>query len=114
MVDGRRATCHRCDNRAVAAPRLISDDERRARLAVRHRLAPSPRRDDVAAMADSVVALHSTGPASLYRSAIARMQHPSIEAVSKALYDDRSLIRPHGMRRTLWVFTPTVGRWAHA
>src|SRR4051794_4670974 len=114
MVGGRRATCRRRDNHAVARPPLISDDERRARLAARQRLAPSTRVDDVAAIADSVVALHSTDPASVYLSAMARMQHPSIAAVSKALYDDHSVIRHHAMRRTLWVFTPTVARWAHA
>jgi hypothetical protein len=42
------------------------------------------------------------------------MKHPSTAAVSKALYDDRTLVRHHAMRRTLWVFTPQRARWAHA
>ena len=75
---------------------------------------PAERTDDVAAIADSVVALHSTDPSTVYLSAMVRMQHPSIEAVSKALYDDRTVVRHHAMRRTLWVFTPQIARWAHA
>jgi Winged helix DNA-binding domain len=92
----------------------FTDAQRRARLARRHRLAPSTRTDDVAAITDSVVALHSTDPSTVYLSALARMEHPSIEAISKALYDDRAIVRHHAMRRTLWVFTPQMARWAHA
>lgn len=98
----------------MAARRRISDQQRRARLGVRHRLVPAARTDDVAAITDSVVALHSTDPATVYLSAMARMKHPSVEAVSKALYDDRTVVRHHAMRRTLWVFTPQTARWAHA
>lgn len=98
----------------MAARPKITDSQRRARLAIRHCLVPSARTDDVAAITESVVALHSTDPATVYLSAMARMRHPSIEAVSKALYDDRSVVRHHAMRRTLWVLTPTMARWAHA
>ena len=94
--------------------RKFTDAQRRARLATRHRLLAATRTDDVATIADSVVALHSTDPATVYLSAMARMKHPSIEAVSKALYDDRTVVRHHAMRRTLWVFTPQMARWAHA
>jgi hypothetical protein len=88
--------------------------ERRARLARRHRLAPAARTDDVAAIADSLIALHSSDPVSVYLSAVARMRHPSIAAVDDALYEQRSVIRLHAMRRTLWVATPAVAREAHA
>jgi hypothetical protein len=98
----------------MTARAIITTAQRRARLALRHRLASGERTDDVATIADSVVALHSTDPATVYLSAMARMHHPSIEAVSKALYDDKTVIRHHAMRRTLWVFTPEVARWAHA
>src|SRR4029453_13077640 len=40
--------------------------------------------------------------------------HPSVEAVSAALYDHRTVVRHHAMRRTLWVFTPRTARLAHA
>lgn len=98
----------------VTPRRKITDALRRNRLAMRHRLVPTERIDDVAAIADSVVALHSTDPSTVYLSAMARMAHPSIEVVSKALYDDRTVVRHHAMRRTLWVFTPQTARWAHA
>lgn len=94
--------------------RRVTVVERRARLAVRHRLVPGARTDDVAAIADSVVALHSSDPVSVFLSALARMHHPSIAAMEAALYETRSLIRFHAMRRTLWVTTPEVARMAHA
>lgn len=95
-------------------PRQVSDDERRARLARSHRLIAAERTDDVAAIADSVVGLHSTDPVTVYLSAMARMRNPSVAAVEAALYDDRSVIRHHAMRRTLWVATPDVVRLMHA
>lgn len=88
--------------------------ERRARLALRHRLVPDSRTDDVAAIADDLVAMHSTDPVTVYLSAFARMQSPSVEAVEKAVYDDRSVVRHHAMRRTLWLATPDVIRLMHA
>jgi hypothetical protein len=60
------------------------------------------------------VALHSSDPVTVFLSVMARMASPSIEAVEQALYADRSLIRHHGMRRTLWVATPPVARLIHA
>lgn len=98
----------------MTARRKFTDAQRRARLATRHRLLAATRTDDVAAIADSVVALHSTDPSTVYLSAMARMKHPSIEAVSTSLYDDHTVVRHHAMRRTLWVFTPQMARWAHA
>jgi hypothetical protein len=92
----------------------ISAEERRARLAERHRLLPRTRIDDLLQIADDLVALHSSDPVTVFLSAMARMAHPSIEAVEKSLYVDRSLIRHHGMRRTLWVATPPVVRLMHA
>ncbi len=92
----------------------ISAEERRARLAERHRLLPRTRIDNLPQIADDVVALHSSDPVTVFLSAMARMAHPSIEAVEKSLYVDRSLIRHHGMRRTLWVATPPVVRMMHA
>ncbi len=34
--------------------------------------------------------------------------------MSVALHDDRSLVRHHGMRRTIWVYSPEVVRSVHA
>src|SRR5690606_16834446 len=87
--------------------------ERRARIGQRHLLAPSLRTDDVATVADAVVALHSSDPVSVYLSATARMRRPSIGAIERALYLDRTLVRHHAMRRTLWVCTPPTARLVH-
>ena len=72
--------------------RRIDAAERRARLAVRHRLAASRRTDDVVAIADNLVALHSSDPVTVYLSVLARMRNPLLAAVDKALYDDRTLL----------------------
>jgi hypothetical protein len=95
-------------------PRHVPVEERRARLARRHLLLPEDRTDDVARIADAVVALHSSDPVTVYFSAMARMRHPSVEAVERALYDERTVVRHHAMRRTLWVGTPDVVRLMHA
>jgi hypothetical protein len=94
--------------------RRVTDEQRRARLAVRHRLLPATRTDDIGQIADSVLALHSTDPVTVYLSALVRMRHPDRAAVEDALYRDRSVIRHHAMRRTLWVATPDVVRRIHA
>ena len=94
--------------------RHIDDAERRARLAVRHRLLTARRTDDVVAIADDLVALHSSDPVTVYLSVLQRMAHPTLAAVEKALYDDRTLLRHHAMRRTLWVAGPETIRFAHA
>ena len=92
----------------------IDAEERRVRLAERHLLLPRTRTDSLPQIANDLVALHSSDPVSVFLSAMARMIHPSIAAVEKALYTDRSLIRHHAMRRTLWVATPPVVRLMHA
>jgi hypothetical protein len=83
--------------------RTISAEERRARLATRHRLAPSARvDDDPSAIARDVVVLHATDPATVVMSVLARMATPDPGAVERALYEDRTLVRMLGMRRTLF------------
>lgn len=91
----------------------MTDGGRRALLARRHRLVPGRRTDDVVAIARSLVGLHSTDPVTVYLSVLARMRTPDLEAVSSALYADRSLIRHHAMRRTLWVATPENAALMH-
>ncbi|MEA2189901.1 MAG: hypothetical protein QOI73_22, partial [Solirubrobacteraceae bacterium] len=83
--------------------RTISDDERRARLALRQRLATEHRGDDVARVAGEIAGLHATDPATVYLAARARLADPRVEAIENALYDDRSLVRMLGMRRTMFV-----------
>jgi hypothetical protein len=92
--------------------RRITDDERRARLGRRHLLAAGAQVDDVVDVARGLVALHATDPASVYLSAWARLRRPDPPAVERALYDDRTVLRMLGMRRTMFViptdFAPVV------
>ena len=92
----------------------MSDDERRRRLAHRHLLLPEHRTGTVPEVAEALVCLHSSDPVSVYLSAALRTTQPSLAAVGAALYDHRSLVRHHAMRRTIWVMTPDVAAAAHA
>ncbi len=83
--------------------RPITLRERRARLARRHLLAPGSRAATVEEVAAALVALHATDPATVHLAAGARLAHPSVAAVERALYDDRTLVRMLGMRRTMFV-----------
>mgnify|MGYP005679697537 FL=1 len=83
----------------------ITTAERRRRLADRHRLTPAGRTDDPVAITDDLVTLHSSDPATVHLSCLVRMVDPSIATVERALYDDRSLVRHHAMRRTIWVLS---------
>ncbi|WP_055701817.1 winged helix DNA-binding domain-containing protein [Streptomyces silaceus] len=83
--------------------RRIDVVERRARLALRHRLTTDTRSDDPVEVARSLLALHSTDPSSVYVGAWARMRDGQVADVERALYEDRSLIRFMGMRRTVFV-----------
>ncbi|GAA1294026.1 winged helix DNA-binding domain-containing protein [Pseudonocardia aurantiaca] len=93
--------------------RRIPVAERRARLAVRHRLTATGHTDDVVAIADDLAGLHSTDPVTVHLSVAARMRNPRLPAVEEALYEERSLVRHHAMRRTLWVFGHELARAAH-
>jgi hypothetical protein len=81
----------------------IGVDERRARLVVRHRLDPGSRATDPADVARSLVALHSTDPATVFLSTRARARDFQATQLERALYEQPSLVRMLGMRRTLWV-----------
>jgi hypothetical protein len=82
-------------------PPKLSAAQRRARLGVRHHLAaPAATVEDAVA---GVVALHATDPATVHVSACARLASPSIASVERALYEDRTVLRLLGMRRTVFV-----------
>jgi hypothetical protein len=83
--------------------RRITDRERRARLAVRHHLAPRAKATDIVSLAERMVGLHSTDPATVFLAAAARLKSPTVDDVERALYDDRSLVRTLCMRRTMFV-----------
>jgi Winged helix DNA-binding domain len=92
----------------------IDAQERRARLARRHRLAPGGRAPDVIEAARSMVCLHATDPASVYMAAWARVDGMTIADLDEALYVKRSLVKHLSMRRTLFVFPRETMRVAQA
>lgn len=84
--------------------RLVTDEERRARLGVRHALARSARVACPEEAARAVVCLHATDPPSVHLSCWARVDALDVDDVERALYDTRSLVRQQSMRETLFVF----------
>ncbi|MFD4656548.1 winged helix DNA-binding domain-containing protein [Kitasatospora sp. NPDC058444] len=84
---------------------VIGDAERRARLGRRHLLVPSVRAARVEDVADAVVGLHASDPATVYLSACARLAAPSAAEVDRALYEDVSLVKLLSMRRTIFAVT---------
>lgn len=84
--------------------RHVSDDERRARLAVRHALAPAHRAGSPEAAARAMTVLHATEPATVHLACRARVGSLERSDVDRALYDDRTLVKQLAMRRTLFVF----------
>jgi hypothetical protein len=77
--------------------------ERRRRLGIRHALSPAARAADPVEAARRVVALHATDPASVFIAAWARTGSVAPSAVAEALYEQRTLVRMLGMRRTMFV-----------
>ncbi|MGW2015925.1 winged helix DNA-binding domain-containing protein [Streptomyces sp. NPDC001927] len=99
--------------------RRIEADERRARLAVRHRLAGTARAASAEEVAGSLVALHATDPATVFLAVGARLAGKQgevgpVAGVEKALYEDRTLTRMHGMRHTIFVFPTALVPTVHA
>ena len=80
----------------------IDSAERRARLGRRQHLAASAQAATPVEVARNLVALHGTDPATVYLSAAARLRNPSVAAIDSAMYDDKSLVRMLGMRRTMF------------
>ncbi|MFI2436886.1 winged helix DNA-binding domain-containing protein [Streptomyces sp. NPDC018693] len=98
------------------ARRYVDGAERRARLAVRHGLAGSARAGSPEEVAEALVALHGSDPATVYLAIGARLADPADTVVEtdRALYEDRSLVRMHGMRHTVFVFPTALTAVVHA
>jgi hypothetical protein len=96
--------------------RHIGTVERRARLAVRHRLGARSRAVTPEEVAGSLVALHGTDPATVYLAVGARLADAdkTVAEVERALYEDRTLVRMHGMRHTVFVFPTELAAVVHA
>lgn len=80
---------------------MISSEERRLRLVERHHHGRTAAGADQ--VVPSVAALHSTDPTTPYLSSWARVPGFQIEDLDRLLYADRSLVRMHTIRRTLFV-----------
>jgi hypothetical protein len=81
--------------------------QRRARLGRRHHLAT--RATTVEQVAADLVGLHSSDPASVYLAAWARVRDFTPAALERALYEERTLLRMLGMRRTMFVVDHGLG-----
>ncbi|CAB4692941.1 MAG: winged helix DNA-binding domain-containing protein [Actinobacteria bacterium] len=84
--------------------RHVTDDERRARIARRHGIAPGLRAADAESATRAMTVLHATEPATVYLSLAARVDGLSRADVDRVLYDERTLVKQLAMRRTLFVF----------
>jgi hypothetical protein len=83
--------------------RTIDSGERRRRIGARQHLATKARSADPVTVADDLVGIHATDPASVYLGLRARVPRLMREALERALYDDRTLLKILGMRRTMFV-----------
>ena len=83
--------------------RRVTTEERRARLVRRHLLDPDARASSVAAVAEALGALHSSDAATVFLSVRARTDGLDPRAIERELYDERTVLRMLGMRRTLFV-----------
>ncbi|MGW7283456.1 winged helix DNA-binding domain-containing protein [Streptomyces sp. NPDC054844] len=94
----------------------IGTAERRHRLALRQRLAGSSRAGSPEEVAGSLVALHGTDPATVHLAVGARLADAAktVGGTERALYEDRSLVRMHGMRHTVFVFPTELTAVVHA
>lgn len=83
---------------------VVPEAERRARIAVRHGVAPAHRLPDVGAATRAMTVLHATEPATVHLSLHARVDGLTRDDVDHALHETRDLVRQLAMRRTLFVF----------
>jgi hypothetical protein len=91
--------------------RIVSNEERRARLGARQRLAVPAK--DVVEAADSMVALHSSDPVTVYLSARARVPGFKQGDLEHELYEKKALVRILAMRRTMFVVPVQMAPMLH-
>jgi hypothetical protein len=88
--------------------RRITVEERRTRLGRRHHLAPTAFASSAAEVAGRLVGLHGTDPASVFLAVFARLPAAETASIERELYDERTLLRMLGMRRTVFVVPTEV------
>lgn len=96
--------------------RYIGVAERRGRLALRQQLAGTAHVGSPEEVAGALVALHGSDPATVYLAIGARLTEPAgtVAETERALYEDRSLVRMHGMRHTVFAFPAELTAVVHA
>lgn len=96
--------------------RYIGVAERRGRLGLRQQLAGTARVGSPEEVAGALVALHGSDPATVYLAVGARLTDPAgtVAETERALYEDRSLVRMHGMRHTVFAFPAELTAVVHA
>jgi hypothetical protein len=81
----------------------IDAAERRRRIGARHHLAQRAPEAALVDVAGDLVGIHATDPASVYLGLRVRVRDLTRAKVGAALYEDRSLLKILGMRRTMFV-----------
>ena len=87
----------------------ITVAERRARLAARHHLASGALAVSALQAAADLIGLHGTDPSSAYLACWSRVTDFETAELDRALYDDRSLLKILGMRRTMFIVPVELG-----
>ncbi|MEV5972015.1 winged helix DNA-binding domain-containing protein [Streptomyces sp. NPDC051921] len=102
--------------KSTGTTRPIGAEERRARLALRHRLAGAARAATPEEVAGSLVALHATDAATVFLATGARLaaDRDPVAEVERAVYEDRTLTRMHGMRHTVFVVPTGLAAVVHS
>ena len=85
----------------MSTPVAIDTEQRRLRLARRHHLLRPAT--TVERVATDLVGIHSSDPATVHLAARARVRRFETETLEHALYEDRTVVRMLGMRRTMFV-----------
>ena len=95
--------------------RYVGVAERRARLALRHRLAGPVRGAAPEEIADALVALHGTDPATVYLAVGARLADAArtVPETNRALYEYRSLSDDE-LQQYADFLASDAGRWYSA
>nr|WP_106960911.1 winged helix DNA-binding domain-containing protein [Streptomyces sp. 351MFTsu5.1] len=98
------------------AVRYVGVGERRARLGLRQQVAVEARVGTPEEVGEALVALHGSDPATVYLAVGARLVDSSgtVPETERALYEDRTLVRMHGMRHTVFAFPTDLTAVVHA
>jgi hypothetical protein len=81
----------------------IDTAERRRRIGARHHLANRAPVADLVDVAGNLIGIHASDPASVYLGLRARVAGLTRDHMAGALYEERTLLKVLGMRRTMFV-----------